>query len=359
MHISIFLVLLAEAILVVNGATINWTLHKSCYRNGDDTADDPQRAQMIIDAVNNAKVWARRSESKISESINPILGPISGRDTRSALAPLLGTDRDYAENARTVIERFKGFADIEGPVGKDGDTRGRYDESSAWLNVFFRYRSSRDHYKNFVIVCKPDFSMQGGKVYDHVRETTYSSPHPFERFMQDATQYNDWTGVIGTKIQAITEIDTKEGRDTDGRPPGVRASVPETINFHPLLVKWHQESGIGRWNPAMFGTITSPTAEQDFRRISREKGLTIRPVDKILDASFERSMIHELFHTTNFGLMIDRPDGTKYGWYNNVDVFSQDLENPDLYALIATVLELRYGEGDKFAVDRGGVVSRL
>jgi hypothetical protein len=52
--------------------------------------------------------------------------------------------------------------------------------------------------------------------------------------------------------------------------------------------------------------------------------------------------------------MIDPRDG--YHWVNNVN--QQDHENPDFFAIIATVIELLFRDGKTYRVDADGTVHR-
>jgi hypothetical protein len=48
--------------------------------------------------------------------------------------------------------------------------------------------------------------------------------------------------------------------------------------------------------------------------------------------------------------------GAAYGWQNNVK--NQDRANPELFAIIAMVIELLNRDGDKYKVDERGVVTK-
>jgi hypothetical protein len=64
--------------------------------------------------------------------------------------------------------------------------------------------------------------------------------------------------------------------------------------------------------------------------------------------------IDQFFHLSAFGRMKDNSD--PYAWANNVK--DQDLTNPDLYAIIAAVIELLNRDGDKYKVAESGAVSK-
>ncbi|RYP49894.1 hypothetical protein DL769_011026 [Monosporascus sp. CRB-8-3] len=139
--------LVIQAIALVEAAKVRWTLHKSCYRTKDDSGDDNDLAQAIIDSVESAKKWANRATSKIGDSVDIIPG--HGKATKDAIRPLLGSG-DYATAAKDVRDRFKKVADLDGPIGKGGDALGRYDGSQAWRDL----EISDNHHFNFVSFAK-------------------------------------------------------------------------------------------------------------------------------------------------------------------------------------------------------------
>jgi hypothetical protein len=52
--------------------------------------------------------------------------------------------------------------------------------------------------------------------------------------------------------------------------------------------------------------------------------------------------------------MVDSDEA--YGWVNNVK--NQSRANPDLFAIIAAIIELLNRDGDKYKVDKDGVVTK-
>jgi len=48
--------------------------------------------------------------------------------------------------------------------------------------------------------------------------------------------------------------------------------------------------------------------------------------------------------------------GTAYGWVNNVK--NQKLDNPDYFAIVATLIELLNREGKRYKIREDGTVSK-
>ncbi|KAF2220088.1 hypothetical protein BDZ85DRAFT_31718 [Elsinoe ampelina] len=213
-----------------------------------------------------------------------------------------------------------------------------------------------------IIACRPEITVSQdrrfvSRVYDVVRSSPHQAPHTFQTFLDQEKNLGDWNRIEGQKIQALTQVDPESVENPKLPPPGERAMVAQSITFHPLLVKWHRESQQDTWNEKLFSEVAASNAGDVFRRLSRERGVTIRPVDGLLEASFVRCMFHEFFHLSYFGGMTDSLNGQAYGWHNNVQ--NKDLRNPDLYAIIAAVLQLRNRDGQKYAVSEQGLVSKL
>ena len=64
----------------------------------------------------------------------------------------------------------------------------------------------------------------------------------------------------------------------------------------------------------------------------------------------------QFFHLTYFGSMLD-DGGEAYGWANNVK--RNNRNNPDLFAIIGTVIELMNRDGQKFEVSKEGNVAKV
>lgn len=56
----------------------------------------------MIKSVNDAKVWAKRAASKITLSILPGIGQITGLPTKLAIAPLVGGLENYNTAAKEI-----------------------------------------------------------------------------------------------------------------------------------------------------------------------------------------------------------------------------------------------------------------
>ncbi|KAK1999300.1 hypothetical protein LX36DRAFT_486357 [Colletotrichum falcatum] len=354
-------VLTLHVVAAVEAAKARWTLHKSCYRNKEDTADDNELADAMIKSVNEAKSWANRASSKIGESLLPLVGGVVGLPTRVAIGPLVGSNDDYGPAAKEIRDRFKKIEDMEGPVGRNADSMGRYEKSKAWIDL----ENREDHYNNFVIICRPDIEMVEdpaggpfGKPYDVVRKKHLFASHDFEKFLaqEESEEFGgDWDKVPTPRIMALTQRDDKP---LGKAPEGGRKRVPETITFHPLWIKFQRSRNFGGWTEDDFREVTKFNALEDFKRRGEAKqpAVDIRPVDFLLSKSLTANILHEFFHLTYFGEMLDDNEGA-YGWANNVR--NKNRRNPDLYAIIGTVLELLNRDGQKYSVSAEGEVISL
>ncbi|TDZ53993.1 hypothetical protein CTRI78_v006633 [Colletotrichum trifolii] len=191
--------------------------------------------------------------------------------------------------------------------------------------------------------------------FDVVRQKSLYTSHDLQVFLEQETsgQFGgDWEKVPAPRIKALTQRDVKVG----GLPAGGRTRVPETITFHPLWISSQRARSFGGWNDDDLEEVTKLNALDTFKKIGAGQNprVDIRPVDGLLKHSFTANVLHELFHLTYFGEMMDARNGA-YGWANNVK--NKDVENPDLYALIAAVIELIYRDGKKYSVSEEGEVS--
>ncbi|KAF4857324.1 hypothetical protein CGCSCA4_v000433 [Colletotrichum siamense] len=351
---------LQTLILVLQGSlaaeAASWTLHKSCYRkeifeNGDSTkkitVDDKELENAIIKGVEDAKAWAAAAASHIKDSLSKI--PMKGRTVKTALEPLVGKD-NYNTAAADVKLKFDQIANMNGPIGRDGGENTRYDESPAWTHL----GNSDDHFLNFIITCRPEITWRDDvnafnpdKVpYDKVRSARLTNPHDFVNFLKQEEAPGEWTKVQGVRVKAVTARDLNT-------PTGQRLRVPESINFHPLWIKFQRSRGFVDWTQETLNKVTAKTAPDEFREISEREKKDIRPVDGLLRDCFTTNVLHEFFHLTFFGAMFDDMD-LAYGWANNVK--AKNRENPDLYSLIAAVIHLLYKEGTNYKVTAEGHV---
>jgi len=74
-----------------------------------------------------------------------------------------------------------------------------------------------------------------------------------------------------------------------------------------------------------------------------------------MPASAVSNNVVQFFHLTYFGGM--RDNDKAYGWANNVA--NNDRKNPELYAQIAAVIELRNRDGQKYTVSAEGNVATV
>ncbi|KAF6805578.1 hypothetical protein CSOJ01_09377, partial [Colletotrichum sojae] len=315
-------------------------------RNKDDTRDDKELENGIIKGNENVKAWAEASASRIDESLSKV--PLKGIATRIALEPLLGkTGKDgYLYTAPGVRDKFKRFADLEGPVGREGGANNRFERSPAWI-----------------ISCRPDIQLVDDRIdehsplpvpWDNIRRNQYNRRHDFVVFLEQERDSANWDTMKGLKVKAATMVDS-------ANPPlGNRLHVAESINLHPLFVKHQRDRGFVDWTQERLDEVTSEGAPDIFKRIGDEilkktgKVFDARPVDGLLDDSFTYTLLHEFFHLTYFGRMSDDKDDGAYGWMNNVNAKSR--KNPDLYAIIGAVINLLHNEGKKYRVSAEGHV---
>ncbi|KAF4827241.1 hypothetical protein CGCTS75_v008272 [Colletotrichum tropicale] len=360
-------VLALHAVSVVEAATkVSWTLHKSCYRKVKDTDEngkkipedelfDKELADAMIKSVNDAKAWAKRAASKITLSTLPGIGQITGLPTKLAIAPLVGGLENYNTAAKEIRDRFNKIADMEGPVGSDGDKLGRFGQSRAWIDL----GNSDKHFNDFIITCRPEIvtvpDPAGGpfdKPYDVVRKYHMFQPHTLEKFLEQENSEEiagDWEKVPTPRTMAITQ--------RDAPPTGGRKRIAESINFHPLWIKFQRSRNFGGWLEDDFTEVTKPDALEDFKSkgAAKKPPVDTRPMDGLLSKSLTANMLHEFFHLSYFGNMLDAPNA--YGWMNNVK--NNDRENPDLYAIIGAVIELMNRDGQKYSVSAEGEVSPM
>ncbi|KAF4875050.1 hypothetical protein CGCSCA1_v005782 [Colletotrichum siamense] len=349
-------------IIVLQGSlaaeAASWTLHESCYRkevfeNGNPskkiTVDDKELENAILKGVEDAKAWAAAAASHIKDSLSK--NPLKGRTVKAALEPLVGKD-DYNKAAGDVKSKFDNIATMEGPVGREGNENGRYEKSSAWAAL----KKSDDHHFNFIITCRPDIDWVRDQnefnplsvPWDNVRQNQLTNPHDFVNFLKEEETLGDW-GKIGddrVKVKAVTARDLNT-------PTGGRLRIPESINFHPLWIKYQRSRGFVDWTQETVNKVTAKTAPDAFQKLSEERKKDIRPVDGLLQDCFTTNVLHEFFHLTSFGAMFDDMD-LAYGWANNVK--AKNRENPDLYSLIAAVIHLLYKEGTNYKVTAEGHV---
>ncbi|KAF4928676.1 hypothetical protein CGCVW01_v001792 [Colletotrichum viniferum] len=288
----------------------------------------------ILKGVEDAKAWAAAAASHIKDSLSK--DPLKGRTVKAALEPLVGKD-DYNKAAGHVKSKFDNIATMEGPVGREGNENGRYEKSSAWAAL----KKSDDHHFNFIITCRPDMDWVRDRnefnplpvPWDNVRQNQLTNPHDFVNFLKEEEAQGDWgkIGNDGVKVKAVTARDLNT-------PTGDRLRIPESINFHPLWIKFQRSRGFVDW--------TQET-------LSEERKKDIRPVDGLLQDCFTTNVLHEFFHLTSFGAMFDDMD-LAYGWADNVK--AKNRENPDLYSLIAAVIHLLYKEGTNYKVTAEGHV---
>ncbi|KAF6831373.1 hypothetical protein CPLU01_06792 [Colletotrichum plurivorum] len=345
--LQIILIALQAALAV---EAVFWTLHRSCYRNKEDTGDDKKLENGIIKGIENVKVWAEASASKIDESLSKV--PLKGIATRIALEPLLGktgkTGKDgYIYTAPGVRDKFKRFDDLEGPVGREGGANSRYERSQAWE----RLATQIDHHYNFYVKDGVDEHNPLKVPYDSIRRNQYNRRHDFVVFLEQEGKFTDWNTMRGLKVKAATMVDSADP------PLGHRLHVAESINLHPLFVKHHRDRDFRDWTKERLDEVTSEDAPDSFKRLSDEKKIDLRPVDGLLDDSFTYTLLHEVaqfFHLTNFGRMSDDKENGAYGWVNNVN--AKNRKNPDLYAIIGAVINLLHNEGKKYRVSADGHV---
>jgi hypothetical protein len=111
-------------------------------------------------------------------------------------------------------------------------------------------------------------------------------------FIDEENDYGDWDRLAekGDRLAAVTAVDEEQP------PEGDRLRVAETINFHPLWIKYQRERGFDTWTKDLFDRVTAKGALQEFQDIGKKKTppVDIRPVDALFNASFIRNMLHEV-----------------------------------------------------------------
>ncbi|KAF4900132.1 hypothetical protein CGCFRS4_v003519 [Colletotrichum fructicola] len=320
-----------------------------------DELFNKELAGAIIQSVNNAKAWVKRAASKITLSTLPGISQITSLPTKLAIAPLVSGLENYNTTAKEIRDRFNKIADMEGPVGSDGDKLGRFGQSRAWIDL----GNSDKHFNDFIITCRPEIvtvpDPAGGpfdKPYDVVRKYHMFQPHTLEKFIEQENSEEiggDWEKVPTPRTMAITQ--------RDAPPTGGRKRIAESINFHPLWIKFQRSRNFGGWIEDDFTEVTKPDALEDFesKGAAKKHPVDTLPMGGLLSKSLTANMLHEFFDLSYFGNMLDAPNA--YGWMNNVK--NNDRENPDLYAIIGAVIELMNRDGQKYSVSAEGEVSPM
>ena len=124
--------------------------------------------------------------------------------------------------------------------------------------------------------------------FDVVRKKFNYKGHDFDTFRKQEDQYNQWKEIPGFRIMAITQ------RDSVQPPAGGRRRVPETINFHPLWIKYQKDTNFGAWTEAKFNEVTATDAPQVFRAKGVARNVDVRPIDGLLSESFIGNILHEV-----------------------------------------------------------------
>jgi hypothetical protein len=142
--------------------------------------------------------------------------------------------------------------------------------------------------------------------YDVVREKQYNTQQVDLKTMtteeNDVVNWEDLQPGPGRKIMAITQVDAIPSR---------RLRIPETITFHPLFLQYQKTQKFSGWTDELFTKVTANNAKRVYSDMgsSRNPSVTIVPADGLLDASFVRTIFHEvsaairLFHDMNIADM--------------------------------------------------------
>ncbi|SPO07057.1 uncharacterized protein DNG_09751 [Cephalotrichum gorgonifer] len=363
MHIFSLLLVAAQAVVLIDAApdppgSIKWTLHRSCYRNQDNTADDNEMADAMVSTMATVMAWASRGAEMLDSSLNPL--SIKGRTTKRAMESLIDIG-DYKTQAEDIRNRFRQIATLEGPIGKGDSGTARYDGSTAWTDL----GGNNQHYWDFLLVCRPDLgttqTIDGLQTvpFDNIRQYRLFPNAPLQQIANEGNGADgQWMALTGGRIQAVTQ------RDLTNPPQGDRGRIPQTINFHPLWLKYLREKKFEGWSAGKFTQVTATNALEAFRVQSDLKNqgkgpgepkVDIRPIDSLLDASLVRNLFHELFHLDAFGGMLDQNTGA-YGWVNNIN--DKNHQNPDFFAIVAAIIELLFRDGDQYKVTAEGEVKK-
>ena len=68
------------------------------------------------------------------------------------------------------------------------------------------------------------------------------------------------------------------------------------------------------------------------------------------------NILRQFFHLNYFGGMLDDASGA-YGWF--VNTLKNNRDNPDLLAIIGSVIELQNRDGKKYTVSAEGAVTAV
>ncbi|KAK2043257.1 hypothetical protein LZ31DRAFT_542765 [Colletotrichum somersetense] len=160
--------------------------------------------------------------------------------------------------------------------------------------------------------------------YGEVRKKHLFSPHVLQEVLpqEDSEPLcGDWEEIPPPRTMALTQLDIKAA---DGLPEGGRRRVPETINFHPLWIKFQRSRNFGGWSEDDFAEVPRFDALEEFKR----RGAAQNP-----------------------------PRGHSPSGRSAYQVIHGERVARDLYAIIGAVIELRNRDGQKYSVSAAGEVS--
>ncbi|KAM0332535.1 hypothetical protein ACHAQA_002818 [Verticillium albo-atrum] len=336
-----------QTIALVQAGAIKWTLHTSCYKNQDGTDNDGM-ANAMIGAVETTKQWASNGASKLPDAISS--NPFTGRDVKKVVKNLLGEGDKLKSNGEIAIGKFKLFQELEGPIGKDGPANAKYEKSQEWKDL----GTKDDHHQNFIIVCRPDLTVIDPDAFsivwtDNARGIKDQSASDLQTMLDQENAGMNWEKVLESKNAPKAITRRMENPENDQK------KVPSSVNFHPVwLATLRDDKNWGSWTDETFSIETRGDALSEYLLT----GKNARPIDGILAFNLAKTMFHEMFHLTFWGGMLDEiPAENAYGWLKNVE--KKNMENPDLYAILAVIIELvdkGFG-GKKYTVKDTGAVS--
>ncbi|RYP81622.1 hypothetical protein DL770_005830 [Monosporascus sp. CRB-9-2] len=104
--------------------------------------------------------------------------------------------------------------------------------------------------------------------------------------------------IITCRPEIVTAPDPNQGpvQVPFDVPRKTRRRVPETINFHPLRIKYQRDMGFAGWTQEKFDEVAAANAPDVFKRKGEERDspVDIRPVDGLLAELFIGNIFHEV-----------------------------------------------------------------
>jgi hypothetical protein len=135
----------------------------------------------------------------------------------------------------------------------------------------------------------PDYSGIGEVPFDVTRQRRLFRNAFLEQMRDEGDAGFVWRSDNNEHTQAITM------QASARPPPGQEVHVPETITFHPSWIEHQRTRRFAGWSQESFDEVTAADAMSVFKQKGDNVNADIRPIDGLLDRSFDRNMFHEVW----------------------------------------------------------------